>query len=65
MNEIIIRYFYCETKEGEILSSMVSKCLKELANELSYCISFTTVKGLFRTSESSAYHLKAVFNNEM
>lgn len=27
MDKIIIRYFYCETKEGDILSSMVSKCL--------------------------------------
>lgn len=68
MNEIIIRYFYCETKEGKILSSMVSKCLKELENELSYTFAFhlQPAKGLSRTSESSAYQLlKAAFNNEI
>lgn len=68
MNEIIIRYFYCETKEGKILSSMVSKCLKELENELSYTFAFhlQLAKGLSRTSESSAYLLlKAAFNNEI
>lgn len=68
MNEIIIRYFYCETKEGKILSSMVSKCLKELENELSYTFAFHSqpAKGLSRTSESSAYQLlKVAFNNEI
>lgn len=68
MNEIIIRYFYCETEEGKILSSMVSKCLKELENELSYTFVFhlQLAKGLSRTSESSAYQLlKAAFNNEI
>lgn len=68
MDEIIIRYFYCETKEGKILSSMVSKCLKELENELSYTFAFQSqpAKGLSRTSESSAYQLlKAAFNNEI
>ena len=68
MNEIIIRYFYCETNEGKILSSMVSKCLKELENELSYTFVFhlQLAKGLSRTSESSAYQLlKAAFNNEI
>ena len=68
MNEIIIRYFYCETKEGEILSSMVSKCLKDLEGDLAntFTIHSQPAKGLSRTSESSAYQLlKAAFNNEI
>ena len=68
MNEIIIRYFYCETKEGEILSSMVSKCLKDLEGDLAntFTIYSQPAKGLSRTSESSAYQLlKAAFNNEI
>lgn len=68
MNEIIIRYFYCETKKGEILSSMVSKCLKDLEGDLSntFTIYSQPAKGLSRTSESSAYQLlKAAFNNEI
>ncbi len=68
MNEIIIRYFYCETKEGEILSSMVSKCLKDLEGDLAntFTILSQPAKGLSRTSESSAYQLlKAAFNNEI
>ena len=68
MNEIIIRYFYCETEEGEILSSMVSKCLKDLEGDLAntFTILSQPAKGLSRTSESSAYQLlKAAFNNEI
>ena len=68
MNEIIIRYFYCETKEGKILSSMVSKCLKDLEGDLAntFTIHSQPAKGLSRTSESSAYQLlKAAFNNEI
>lgn len=68
MNEIIIRYFYCETKEGEILSSMVSKCLKDLEGDLAntFTIHSQPAKGLSRTSESSAYQLlRAAFNNEI
>ena len=68
MNEIIIRYFYCETKEGKILSSMVSKCLKDLEGDLAntFTIHSQPAKGLSRTSESSAYQLlRAAFNNEI
>ena len=68
MNEIIIRYFYCETKEGEILSSMVSKCLKDLEGDLAntFTIHSQPAKGLSNTYESSAYQLlKAAFNNEI
>lgn len=68
MNEIIIRYFYCETKEGEILSSMVSKCLKDLEGDLvnTFTIYSQPAKGLSNTYESSAYQLlKAAFNNEI
>lgn len=68
MNEIIIRYFYCETHEGEILSSMVLECLKELENDLGYTFTIHShpAKGLSRNSESSAYQLlKAAFNNEI
>lgn len=68
MNEIIIRYFYCETEEGEILSSMVSNCLKDLEGDLAntFTILSQPAKGLSRTSESSAYQLlKAAFNNEI
>lgn len=68
MNEIIIRYFFCETKKGKTLLSMVLKCLKELENELAYTFTFYSLpaKGLSRTTESSAYQLlKAVFSNEI
>lgn len=73
MNEIIVRYFFCETDEYkckdengidktskyETLSSLVQKCLKELENELGYAFKFylQPAKGLSRTSESSAYQL--------
>lgn len=68
MNRITIKYFSRKTCEGKTLSSMVSKCLKDLEEELGYTFTFHSqpAKGLSKISDSSAYQLlKAAFNNEI